>query len=89
MRLLCPGSSSLLARSTFIDDWAGRKSSYLLWAVLLELVCPIQDQLSIHANCLALFVQMGAALPKGGPAGLFLGFVIYGTIILSVNQCFG
>lgn len=32
---------------------------------------------------------MGAALPKGGPASLFLGFVIYGTIILSVNQCFG
>ncbi|OJJ56712.1 hypothetical protein ASPSYDRAFT_1152454 [Aspergillus sydowii CBS 593.65] len=36
----------------------------------------------------SLFVQMGAALPKGGPASLFLGFVIYGTIILSVNQCF-
>lgn len=37
----------------------------------------------------ALFVQMGASLPKGGPAGLFLGFVIYGTIVLAVNQCFG
>ena len=32
---------------------------------------------------------MGSALPKGGPAGLFLGFVAYGTIVLSVNQCFG
>ena len=32
---------------------------------------------------------MGASLPKGGPAGLFLGFVAYGTIILAVNQCFG
>jgi hypothetical protein len=32
---------------------------------------------------------MGASLPKGGPAGLFLGFVVYGTIILAVNQCFG
>lgn len=31
---------------------------------------------------------MGASLPKGGPAGLFLGFVAYGTIVLSVNQCF-
>ena len=37
----------------------------------------------------ALFVQMGAVLPKAGPAGLFLGFVAYGTIILAVNQCFG
>lgn len=37
----------------------------------------------------ALYVQMGASLPKGGPAGLFLGFVAYGTIILAVNQCFG
>ncbi|KAJ5983045.1 general amino acid permease (agp2) [Penicillium waksmanii] len=36
----------------------------------------------------SLFVQMGASLPKGGPAGLFLGFVAYGTIVLSVNQCF-
>lgn len=32
---------------------------------------------------------MGAVLPKGGPAGLFLGFVAYATIILAVNQCFG
>jgi amino acid transporter len=32
---------------------------------------------------------MGAALPKGGPAGLFLGFVTYGSIVLAVNQCFG
>lgn len=32
---------------------------------------------------------MGASLPKGGPAGLFLGFVVYGTVIWCVNQCFG
>jgi yeast amino acid transporter len=32
---------------------------------------------------------MGASLPKGGPAGLFLGFLCYGSIILCVNQCFG
>lgn len=37
----------------------------------------------------ALFVQMGAVLPKGGPAGLFLGFLAYGSIILAVNECFG
>ncbi|GLI82279.1 hypothetical protein PoHVEF18_010709 [Penicillium ochrochloron] len=36
----------------------------------------------------SLFVQMGASLPKGGPAGLFLGFVVYGTVIWCVNQCF-
>lgn len=36
----------------------------------------------------SLFVQMGAVLPKGGPAGLFLGFIVYGTVILCVNQCF-
>ncbi|PYH45578.1 general amino acid permease [Aspergillus saccharolyticus JOP 1030-1] len=36
----------------------------------------------------SLFVQMGAVLPKGGPAELLLGFVAYGTIILAVNQCF-
>lgn len=42
-----------------------------------------------NTNRVALFVQMGAALPKGGPANLFLGFVIYGTVMYSVNQCFG
>ncbi|KAL2371234.1 general amino acid permease [Blastomyces gilchristii SLH14081] len=36
----------------------------------------------------SLFVQMGAVLPKGGPAGLLLGFIVYGTIIFSTNQCF-
>ncbi|PYH96908.1 hypothetical protein BO71DRAFT_153804 [Aspergillus ellipticus CBS 707.79] len=36
----------------------------------------------------SLFVQMGAVLPKGGPAGLLVGFLAYGTIILAVNQCF-
>ena len=43
----------------------------------------------IDRNLAALFVQMGGALPKGGPAGLFLGFCIYGTVMVCVNQCFG
>ncbi|KAJ9238496.1 hypothetical protein DTO169E5_4696 [Paecilomyces variotii] len=34
------------------------------------------------------FVQMGSALPKGGPAGLFLGFMIWGAIMVAVNECF-
>lgn len=37
----------------------------------------------------SLYVQMGAALPKGGPAGLFIGFVIWGAVMLCVNECFG
>ena len=32
---------------------------------------------------------MGSALPKGGPAGLFLGFVIWSVVMLAVNECFG
>ncbi|KAL4936390.1 hypothetical protein BDV06DRAFT_216705 [Aspergillus oleicola] len=41
------------------------------------------------ANGTSLYVQIRASLPKGGPAGLFLGFVLYETIVLAVNQCFG
>lgn len=37
----------------------------------------------------SLYVQMGSALPKGGPAGLFIGFVIWGAVMLCVNECFG
>ncbi|KAK8224905.1 amino acid permease [Phyllosticta capitalensis] len=36
----------------------------------------------------SLFVQMGSALPKGGPAGLFLGFLIWGMVMVGVNECF-
>ncbi|KXJ87270.1 amino acid permease [Microdochium bolleyi] len=36
----------------------------------------------------SLYVQMGSALPKGGPAGLFLGFVIWGSVMWAVNECF-
>lgn len=36
-----------------------------------------------------LFLQMGAALPKGGPGGLLLGFVIWGVVMLCINECFG
>ena len=31
---------------------------------------------------------MGSALPKGGPAGLFLGFVIWAGVMWAVNECF-
>jgi amino acid permease len=37
----------------------------------------------------ALFVQMGSTLPKGGPAGLFLGFIIWSVVMLAMNECFG
>ncbi|KAL2793145.1 amino acid permease/ SLC12A domain-containing protein [Aspergillus keveii] len=36
-----------------------------------------------------IFVSVGSALPKAGPAGLFLGFVIWGACILCVNECYG
>lgn len=36
----------------------------------------------------ALYVQMGSALPKGGPAGLFIAFVIWGAVMWAVNECF-
>ena len=32
---------------------------------------------------------MRSALPKGGPAGLFLGFAIWSLVMLAVNECFG
>ncbi|KAI4717664.1 amino acid permease [Aureobasidium sp. EXF-10727] len=36
----------------------------------------------------ALYVQMGSALPKGGPAGLFIAFVIWAGVMWAVNECF-
>lgn len=36
----------------------------------------------------ALYVQMGQALPKGGPAGLFIAFLIWGIVMWAVNECF-
>ncbi|KAI0020433.1 amino acid permease [Xylariomycetidae sp. FL0641] len=36
----------------------------------------------------SVYVQMGSALPKGGPAGLFIGFVIWGFVMMCVNECF-
>lgn len=36
----------------------------------------------------SLYVQMGSALPKGGPAGLFIAFVIWGMVMWAVNECF-
>jgi len=31
---------------------------------------------------------MGSALPKGGPAGLFIAFLIWGLVMWAVNECF-
>lgn len=31
---------------------------------------------------------MGSALPKGGPAGLFIGFLVWGSVMWAVNECF-
>lgn len=31
---------------------------------------------------------MGSALPKGGPAGLFIAFVIWAWVMWAVNECF-
>ncbi|KAJ6024119.1 hypothetical protein N7540_004916 [Penicillium herquei] len=36
----------------------------------------------------SLYVQMGEALPKGGPAGLFIAFLIWGSVMWAVNECF-
>ncbi|KAJ5953247.1 hypothetical protein N7454_000143 [Penicillium verhagenii] len=36
----------------------------------------------------SLFVQMGSALPKGGPAGLFIAFLVWGIVMWAVNECF-
>ncbi|KAH8672351.1 amino acid permease [Ilyonectria robusta] len=36
----------------------------------------------------SLYVQMGSALPKGGPAGLFIAFFIWGIVMWAVNECF-
>lgn len=36
----------------------------------------------------SLFVQMANVLPKAGPAGLFLGFAIWASVLWSVNECF-
>ncbi|KAK1979368.1 amino acid permease [Colletotrichum cereale] len=36
----------------------------------------------------SLYVQMGSALPKGGPAGLFIAFIIWGGVMWAVNECF-
>ncbi|KAJ5537270.1 amino acid permease [Penicillium frequentans] len=36
----------------------------------------------------SLYVQMGQALPEGGPAGLFIAFLIWGIVMWVVNECF-
>ncbi|KAH8883450.1 amino acid permease [Thozetella sp. PMI_491] len=36
----------------------------------------------------SLYVQMGSALPKGGPAGLFIAFLLWGGVMVAVNECF-
>lgn len=37
---------------------------------------------------IALFVQMGSVLPKGGPGGLLIGFIIWSGIFWCINECF-
>ncbi|KAL4939693.1 hypothetical protein BDV06DRAFT_224751 [Aspergillus oleicola] len=37
----------------------------------------------------SIFVTIGTALPKAGPAGLFLGFLIWAGCVLCVNECYG
>ncbi|KAJ5993565.1 amino acid permease [Penicillium sp. IBT 35674x] len=36
----------------------------------------------------SLYVQMGQALPEGGPASLFIAFLIWGIVMWAVNECF-
>ncbi|KAI4740320.1 amino acid permease [Aureobasidium sp. EXF-12298] len=36
----------------------------------------------------SLYVQMGSSLPKGGPAGLFIAFLIWAWVMWAVNECF-
>lgn len=36
----------------------------------------------------SLFVQMASILPKAGPGGLFIGFLLWGTVMWAVNECF-
>ncbi|KAK0439551.1 general amino acid permease AGP2 [Armillaria borealis] len=35
----------------------------------------------------ALFVQIGSALPHGGPGSLLLAFVAWATVVLAINSC--
>ncbi|OBT69482.1 hypothetical protein VE03_01073 [Pseudogymnoascus sp. 23342-1-I1] len=36
----------------------------------------------------SIFVSIGNVLPKAGPAGLFIGFLIWGLCMLAVNECY-
>lgn len=49
-------------------------------------ICSWKTLINAH---IALFMQMAYSLPNGGPAGLFLGFAVYGTVMVAVNECFG
>jgi hypothetical protein len=65
-------------------------------AVPLERVSQLPPQRFSYFLCCAshntdpsaLYVQMGAALPKGGPAGLFIAFLLWGSVMWAVNECF-
>ncbi|KAE8350313.1 amino acid permease/ SLC12A domain-containing protein [Aspergillus coremiiformis] len=37
----------------------------------------------------SIFVSIGTALPRAGPAGLLIGFAIWGACALCVNECYG
>ncbi|KAI0160448.1 putative general amino acid permease [Xylariaceae sp. FL1272] len=45
-------------------------------------------QLFAIGGAIGTYVQMGSALPKGGPAGLFIAFLIWGAVMWAVNECF-
>ncbi|KAJ5307473.1 hypothetical protein N7476_008129 [Penicillium atrosanguineum] len=47
-----------------------------------------QVQLFAIGGAIALYVQMGSALPKGGPAGLLIAFILWGIVMWAVNECF-
>lgn len=36
-----------------------------------------------------VFVSMGSYLPTGGPAGLFLGFLVWSFVSYAVSECYG
>jgi len=36
----------------------------------------------------SLFVQMASVLPKSGPAGLFIGFILWASVLWAANECF-
>jgi hypothetical protein len=53
--------------------------------IAFQPVIPKDTQLT---NDEALYVTMGSALPKGGPASLFIAFGLWAIVMWAVNECF-